>query len=101
MENEVQRLRDCLMQNAALVDEKSILSLLYKAYSEKHRLDDQKIKDNFNELYRAMNGMDLKTMDTILYPVCTLCRDHERAGFIEGIKLGVILAHELSGNLDK
>ena len=101
MVGEIQHLRDCLMQNAALVDEKSILTLLYEVYSEKYRLDDQKIKNDFNELYRAMNGMDLKTMDTILYPVCTLCRDHERAGFIEGIKLGFLLAHELSGNFNK
>ena len=95
MVGEIQHLRDCLMQNAASVDEKSILTLLYEAYSEKHRLDDQKIKDNFNELYRAMNGMDLKTMDTILYPVCTLCRDHERTGFQEGVKVGIRLAKEL------
>ena len=36
-------------------------------------------------------------MDKILYPVCTLCRDHEKAGFIEGIRLGVLLTHELGG----
>ena len=29
--------------------------------------------------------------------VCKLCRDHEKAGFIEGIRLGVLLAHELGG----
>ena len=28
--------------------------------------------------------------------VCKLCRDHEKAGFIEGIKIGVILANELT-----
>ena len=31
----------------------------------------------------------------IIYPVCTLCRDHERAGFIAGIKIGVQLQREL------
>ena len=95
MVGEIQYLRDCLLQNAALVDEKSILTLLYDAYSEKHRLDDQIIKDDFSDLYQAMNGMDLKTMDTILYPVCTLCRDHERVGFIEGVKVGIWLSEEL------
>ena len=44
-----------------------------------------------------MNGMPLREMDQIVYPVCRLCRDHERAGFIEGIRLGVLLAHELGG----
>jgi hypothetical protein len=35
-------------------------------------------------------------MDKIIYPVCKLCRDHERAGFIEGIKIGIRLAQELA-----
>ena len=43
-----------------------------------------------------MNGMPLREMDQIVYPVCRLCRDHERAGFIEGIRLGVFLAQELT-----
>lgn len=43
-----------------------------------------------------MNGMELRDMDKIIYPVCKLCRDHERSGFIEGIKIGIRLAHELN-----
>lgn len=49
----------------------------------------------FNELYQLMNGMALRDMDKIIYPVCMLCRDHERSGFVEGIKIGIMLAHEL------
>ena len=52
---------------------------------------------NFKELYRYLEGMELREMDQILDPVYILCRDHERAGFIEGIRLGILLAHELSG----
>ena len=47
------------------------------------------------ELYRQMNGMPLREMDRIVYPVCKLCRDHERAGVVEGIKIGVRLLQEL------
>ena len=43
-----------------------------------------------------MNGMELREMDRIIYPVCRLCRDHERAGFIEGVKIGVLLQAELT-----
>jgi hypothetical protein len=43
-----------------------------------------------------MNGMSLQEMDKIIYPVCTLCRDHEKAGFIEGIKMGICLLRELT-----
>lgn len=52
-------------------------------------------KADFNELYRMMNGMELREMDKIIYPVCTLCRDHEKAGFVEGIKIGIRLGAEL------
>ena len=77
-------------------DANSILTLLYEAYSQVNNLDDEQIKADFNALYQAMNGMDLQEMDRIIYPVCTLCRDHEKAGFVEGIKVGVLLQSELS-----
>ena len=76
-------------------DSESILTLLYEAYSDAHRLNDAQIKADFNELYRLMNGMELREMDQIIYPVCTLCRDHERAGFKEGVKVGIHLAQEI------
>jgi hypothetical protein len=44
-----------------------------------------------------MNGMTLREMDQVIYPVCKLCRDHEQAGFIEGIRIGVLLTQELKG----
>ena len=76
-------------------DADSVLSLLYEAYSEVNRMDDDRIKADFNALYQAMNGMDLREMDQILDPVCTLCRDHERAGFMAGVRIGFILTGEL------
>lgn len=56
------------------------------------------IKENVNELYRLMNGMELREMDKIIYPVCTLCRDHQRSGFVEGVKVGIRLREELEEN---
>ena len=76
-------------------DGDSVLTMLYEAYSECNRLDDAQVKDDFHELYQLMNGMELRDMDKIIYPVCKLCRDHERSGFVEGIKIGIILVKEL------
>ena len=76
-------------------DGESVLTMLYEAYSECNRLDNTQIKDDFNELYQLMNGMELRDMDKIIYPVCRLCRDHERSGFVEGIRIGLMLYHEL------
>ena len=77
-------------------DGDSVLTLLYEAYAESNRMDDRSIKEDFNELYRQMNGMELREMDKIIYPVCTLCRDHQRSGFVEGVKVGIRLKTELA-----
>ena len=73
----------------------TVLEMLYECYNEKHPYDNEEIKADFNELYQQMNGMSLRDMDKVIYPVCKLCRDHERSGFVEGVKIGVMLAHEL------
>ena len=74
----------------------SVLAMLYEAYSECNQMEDAQIKAAFEELYHQMNGMELHEMDRILDPVCSLCRSHEQAGFVEGVKIGVTLSKELS-----
>ena len=71
--------------------------MLYECYNENNPYDNEQIRADFNALYQQMNGMPIREMDQIVYPVCRPCRDHKRAGFIEGIRLGVLLAHELGG----
>lgn len=77
-----------------LGDGESVLSLLYEAYGDVNRIDDDQIKADFAELYQALNGMSLQEMDWIVNPVCALCRDHERNGFIHGVQVGIRLAQE-------
>lgn len=77
-------------------DGESVLAMLYECHNENSPYDNEQIKADFNELYRQMNGMPLREMDKIIHPVCKLCRGHERAGFIEGIKIGIRLGNELS-----
>ena len=79
-----------------LGDADTVLEMLYECYNENHPYDNEEIKADFNELYRQMNGMSLKEMDKVIYPVCKLCRDHEKSGFVEGIKIGIRLANELA-----
>ena len=78
-----------------LGDGGSVLSLLYEAYGDVNRIDDDQIKADFGELYRLLNGMPLREMDWIINPVCTLCRDHERNGFVHGVLVGVRLSQEI------
>lgn len=76
-------------------DGESVLTLLYEAYNEVNPMDDPQIKADFHRLYELMNGMPLQDMDKIIYPVCTLCREHERSGFVHGVQVGVALSSEL------
>lgn len=62
--------------------------------SETNRLDDCAIKNSFDKLYRQMHGQSLREMDKVIYTVCTLCREHERAGFVHGVQVGVRLEEE-------
>ena len=76
-------------------DADSVLGMLYECHNENNPYDNEQIKADFNELYQQMNGMPLREMDKIIYPVCKLCRDHEKSGFIEGIKAGFRLQTEM------
>lgn len=81
-------------QGSDFGDGESILTLLYEAYNEVNTMDDAQIKADFHQLYELMNGMPLRDMDKIIYPVCTLCRDHERSGFTHGVQIGIRLSQE-------
>jgi hypothetical protein len=74
----------------------SILEVLFDAYNESSGFDNATIKTDFEELYQLMNGKSLKEIDEIIYAVCTLCRDHEKTGFVEGVKVGMSLVKELN-----
>ena len=74
----------------------NLLDLLYDAYNDTTGMDNEEIKADFEELYRFMNGKPLQEIDEIIYAVCTLCRDHEKVGFIEGVKVGIGLGQELA-----
>ena len=73
----------------------SILEVLFDTYNESSGFDNAAIKADFEELYRLMDDKPLKEIDEIIYAVCSLCRDHEKAGFIEGVRVGITLAQEV------
>lgn len=96
MKEYFETLKDHIRQHPSeLGDADSVLALLYEAYNAINAMDDERIKADFNALYQAMNGMELKEMDQIIDPVCTLCRDHEKVGFIDGIQIGIRLGMEI------
>ena len=94
----IEKLKQQIADNPPnLGDADSVLGLLYECHNENNPYDNEQIKADFHELYRQMDGMPLWEKDWIIYPVCMLCRDHERAGFVEGVKIGILLRSELEG----
>ena len=77
-------------------DVHTILEMLYSHYAAFNRMDTAEIKKNFETLYHQLTGMPLKELDNIIDTVTTLCWHHEKSGFTEGIKLGILLATELA-----
>lgn len=73
----------------------SILGMLFCHYSEFNHFDTKAIKLDFDELYAQMEKLHLGNMDKIIDIVCSLCREHEKAGFAEGVKVGIRLQQEL------
>ena len=76
-------------------DANSILEMLYRDYHQCNDADTAAVKAAFEDLYRRMHGMPLREMDRIVDAVCTLCREHEKAGFVEGVKVGICLQDEV------
>lgn len=43
-----------------------------------------------------MKDIPIPDMDGVIDTVSTLCWEHERAGFVEGVKVGIRLEQELT-----
>ena len=76
-------------------DAHSILEMLSTYYHECNNTDTDAVKAAFENLYQRMHGMPLREMDWIVDAVCTLCQEHEKMGFLEGVKVGILLEQEI------
>ena len=76
-------------------DAHSILDMLYCYYHECNNTDTDAVKAAFEDLYQRMHGVPLREMDRIVDAVCSLCREHAKAGFVEGVKVGIQLEQEI------
>ena len=77
-------------------DIQSILEMLWNTYRQHNQLDTEQIKAGFANLYRHMKHLPLSDVDGVIDIVCSLCWEHEKAGFVEGVKVGIRLGQELT-----
>ena len=74
----------------------SLLEMLYMTYTDYNQIDTGCGKTGFVKLEQQLSSIPRKTFDTVFDTVCDLCACHERAGFTEGLKLGIRLRNELT-----
>lgn len=75
-------------------DAHSVLEMLFCRYEDFNNFETDEIEEGFRRLYQHLNDMSPKQMDQVLDATCTLCRDHEKSGFVEGVKVGVRMGME-------
>ena len=73
----------------------SILETLYLSRTERGCLPASQTREDFDRLYELLDGSTPETVDKIINTICHLCSKHERAGFLEGVKVGYQLSTEL------
>ena len=75
----------------------SALDMIYASYQEAHPVNTEEIGRRFVSLADILNNLPLKEHDQVWDLTCSLCIEHEKNGFLEGIRTGVSLCLELLG----
>ena len=74
----------------------SALEMLYVAYAENKECETPECNAALLALDAMLSDFPVVISNAILEKVCPICDCYERSGFIEGFKLGVHMAGELS-----
>lgn len=78
-------------------DGSTLLEMIYESFCDHNNFETDQIKAGFEALYETMNGKTLQVCDKLIYPICALCRDHKKNGFIGGVKVGFLTTTGIIG----
>lgn len=74
----------------------SLLTLLYDTYFETQGLSSKEIREGYRSLNDCIQRLSPVEIETVIDLVSMLCMEHERSGFVAGVKLGFRLMKELN-----
>lgn len=97
MNTNIQQLKTYLINLApklTLYDPPTALNALYCCYCESRNGNTETESGCFDALDQCLSGLALKQTDRIWDIVCTLCSEHERRAFLDGLCLGVALMQD-------
>ena len=69
--------------------------MLYEYHSEHQTYNNEQIRTVFYLWNQQINSIPLIEVENAIYSFCDMCRNHERSGFITGIKTGIHLVEEI------
>lgn len=74
----------------------TILDALFWVYCENASADCKVVQQGYDVLNHLLKNMPADHVSTIINTVSDLCWEHDRLGFINGVKTGMRLEQELS-----
>lgn len=75
-------------------DAQAVVDQLYWGFMENHRVDNDKTTEYYTIL-REQIKLPMREYDEVLYTVSSLSLEYGRIAFMEGLKVGLVLLHEL------
>ena len=87
---------DAICSSVELGRHGTVLGMLYDAYTELNNTETHDVQQAFKKLYNLLDHVKDVDTEEIVNAVCDLCREHEKAGFINGIQIGIRLAREVN-----
>ena len=95
MEKLAKLLKDYVAEHPPVCgDAQAVADQLYWAFMENHRSDNDKTSECYAALRERVN-LPLREYDEVLYIISEICTMQGRLAFVEGLKVGVVLLHEL------
>ena len=96
MDRLMKLLKDYVAQNPpACGDAQAVVDHIYWAFMENHRIDNDKTSEYY-AILREQVKLPMREYDEVLYTVSSLALEYGRLAFMEGLKVGIVLLHELS-----
>ena len=98
MDNIVKRLQAYMDKHSIDLgdtDCETVIDQLYQTYAESHESDPPEIRNGFKELDNLLSELSLEDNNAVWNLCCQLCTAYEHKAFLDGLRYGACLIHEL------
>lgn len=76
-------------------DAKTLLDMIYYAYSLNNLIDNEKIRDRFNKANKILSRLTMHDNNQLFEMISELCEEHAHLAFLAGVHVGYLLDREL------